>query len=151
MSNGLTSSFRSNFRVVTTWIENSVCEIAWQLVENWLRNPRNSIILVDEFYVNLTKVFCWGGQHFVEAGGRGNIRPPRQNIRANTENISKKLDPSRFSSCLCGWRCTAYLQNVDPRQHKSRSSAARMPEQHYTRHWCSSWPKSHIDISIRSY
>ena len=35
-------------------MENSVYKISWQLVENWLRNPRNSIILVDEFNVNLT-------------------------------------------------------------------------------------------------
>ena len=37
-------------------MENSVCKISWKLVENWLRNPRNSIILVAEFIVNLTIV-----------------------------------------------------------------------------------------------
>ena len=35
-------------------MENSVCKISWKLVENWLRNPRNSLILVDEFNVNLS-------------------------------------------------------------------------------------------------
>ena len=40
-------------------MENSVCEISWNLVENWLRNPRNSIILVDEFNVNLTIVLVF--------------------------------------------------------------------------------------------
>ena len=37
-------------------MENSVCKISWQLVVNWLRNPRNSFILVDVFNVNLTIV-----------------------------------------------------------------------------------------------
>ena len=38
-----------------------------------------------------------------------------------------------FSSCtyLCGWWCTTYLKKIEPNQHKSRASAARMPEQHY--------------------
>ena len=35
---------------------NSVSKISWLLIENWLRNPRNSLILVDEFNVNLTIV-----------------------------------------------------------------------------------------------
>ena len=57
MSNGLTFKIlREISRVVTTWMENSVCKISWKLVENWLRNPRKSIILVDEFNVNLTIV-----------------------------------------------------------------------------------------------
>ena len=43
-------------------MENSVCEISWNLVENWLRNPRNSIILVDEFNVNLTIVVLLHGE-----------------------------------------------------------------------------------------
>ena len=30
-------------------MENSVFKISWKLVENWLRNQRNSLILVDEF------------------------------------------------------------------------------------------------------
>ena len=46
-------------RVVTTWIKNSVCKISWKLVENWLRNPRKSIILVDEFNVSLTIVIIY--------------------------------------------------------------------------------------------
>ena len=39
----------------------------------------------------LALVFCWGGQYFAEAGGRGKIRPPRQNNRANTENTRVML------------------------------------------------------------
>ena len=39
------------------WMENSVFKIEWKLVENWMRNPRNSIILVDEFIVNLTRLY----------------------------------------------------------------------------------------------
>ena len=33
---------------------NSVCKISWNLVENWLRNPRNSFTLVGELNVNVT-------------------------------------------------------------------------------------------------
>ena len=60
MSNSLTSDILTKtfqgeiFRVVTTWMENCVCKISWKLVDNWLRNPRNSSILVNEFNVNLT-------------------------------------------------------------------------------------------------
>ena len=45
-------------------MENSVCEISWNLVEDWLRNPRNSIILVDEFNVNLTIMTNKSGFNF---------------------------------------------------------------------------------------
>ena len=51
ISNGPLSKLREFFRVVTTRAENRVCKIWF----NWLiDNPRNSIILVDEFNVNLT-------------------------------------------------------------------------------------------------
>ena len=39
---------------VVTWMEKSVCKISWKLVENWLRNPRNSLRLVVNFKGNLT-------------------------------------------------------------------------------------------------
>ena len=55
MSNGPSSVLPVGpyIRVFVTWIENSVCKISWQLVKNWLRNPRNSFTMVDEFNVNL--------------------------------------------------------------------------------------------------
>ena len=59
MSNGLSSKIlnKTSLGVVTTWLVNSVCKISWKSVENWLINPRISLILVDEFIVNLTIVY----------------------------------------------------------------------------------------------
>ena len=60
MSNGLTSKIliktSRSLQGSYDMDENSVCKISWELVENWLRNPRNSIILVDKFNVYLTIV-----------------------------------------------------------------------------------------------
>ena len=45
------------FRVVAAWLGNSVCEISWKLVQNWLSNPQNSFTLVNDINVHLTKAF----------------------------------------------------------------------------------------------
>ena len=59
MSIGLTSKIL--IKILRDWMGNSVCKISWKSVENCLRNQRNSIILVDEFNVNLTivSVLLW--------------------------------------------------------------------------------------------
>ena len=41
------SKLRETFRVVTTGMENSVCEISWKLIENWRSNRRNSSTTVN--------------------------------------------------------------------------------------------------------
>ena len=42
------------FRVVAPGLDYCLCKLSWKLVQNWLRNPRNSFTLVHEFNVNLT-------------------------------------------------------------------------------------------------
>ena len=47
--NGLTSKI-----LITTWMENSVCEISWKLVAKWLRNRRKSFTTV-----NVKPIIVW--------------------------------------------------------------------------------------------
>ena len=96
MSNGLISKILIKieiFRVVTTWMGNSLCKISWKLDENWLRNQRNSIILVDEFNVDLTIVY-WFIKYTHMSAWKVNLHSSTFKIQVNLIVI---LTPTRWS------------------------------------------------------